>query len=498
LQNSANYSANSVSVGIGAGTLPGKSASAGMSGVGLGSDKGSAQSTTTASISGVAGNTAARTGDKSTSIAPIFNKDQVQKEVAAQVAITSEFGKQASKAVGDYAKTQYDKAQASGDKAGMDAWKEGGSSRIAMHAVVGGLTGGVQGAVGAGTSQAVIDQVGQALKETNLPTEVKQALVLAAGTAVGAAASGGSVTGGATAFNATANNYLSATDLRNREQRLTAARKSGNVQDELNILKEYDAKSAKNTGAINYNSVLTEGSLQAEKTQLEQLVKDPATSPETKAQAQRSINELNTAINVIQKSPVLKDAAELGLIAADVLTLGGLAATKVLTSAVVKEFVAAKTGKTITDDAAAAITNNFYRDGAPINYGASRVVTNPNEAVFWSGRTDGVGGINAAKMIADQNKGRTLEQLIETRKIDMPVYDPTVPSSVQAWQSISTELAKNASGDVRAVLGSQVRPQSIWESFELPALINNPAVQKVIGIDPKTGAEKVLFQRGVK
>eukprot|EP01032_Pedospumella_encystans_P011166 gene11166-13004_t len=213
LQNSANYSANSVSVGIGAGTLPGKSASAGMSGVGVGSDKGSAQSTTTAGISGVAGNTAARTGDKGTSIAPIFNKDQVKDEVNAQVAITSEFGKQASKAVGDYAKTQYDKALASGDKAGMDAWKEGGSSRIAMHAVVGGLTGGVQGAVGAGTSQAVIDQVGQALKETNLPAEVKQALVLAAGTAVGAAASGGSVTGGATAFNATANNYLTTVDL---------------------------------------------------------------------------------------------------------------------------------------------------------------------------------------------------------------------------------------------------------------------------------------------
>lgn len=157
--------------------------------------------------------------------------------------------------------------------------------------------------------------------------------------------------------------------------------------------------------------------MQAEKAQLEQLVKDPATSAETKAQAQRSINELNIAINVIQKSPVLKDAAELGLIAADVLTLWGMAATKMLTSALVKEFVAAKTGKTITDDAAAVIANNFYWDGAPVTLGTSRVVTNPNEAVFWSGRTDGVGGVDAAKAIADQNRGRTLEQLIEARKI---------------------------------------------------------------------------------
>ena len=371
LQNSASYSANSVSVGLGAGSQPGQSLSAGMSGVGIGNDKGSASSTTTAGISGVAGNAAARTGDKSTSIAPIFNKDQVQKEVAAQATITSEFGKQATKVVGDYAGKQLTElnkqvnAETDPDKkAGLLAeaakWDEGGSYRVAMHTVIGGLTGGVQGAAGAATSQAVIDQVGQALKESNLPTELKQALVLAAGTAVGAVTGG--TAGAATAFNATANNYLSATDLRNRDQRLAAARKSGNVQEELNFLKEYDAKSAKNTGAINYNSVLTEGALQAEKTQLEQLVKDPATSAETKAQAQRSINELNTAINVIQKSPVLKDAAELGLVAADVLTLGELAATKALTSTMVKEFVANRTGQAISDNAAAAISNKFYAD----------------------------------------------------------------------------------------------------------------------------------------
>jgi hypothetical protein len=224
LQNSANYKASSVSVSVGVGSVPGQSASAGMSGVGFGSDKGSAQSTTTAGISGITGNTSARTGDKSTSIAPIFDKDKTQKEVAAQVAITSEFGKQASKAVGDYAASQLKKAQDAGDQAGIDAWKEGGSARVALHTAVGGLTGGVQGAVGAGTSQAVIDQVGQALKETNLPTELKQALVLAAGTAVGAAASGGSVAGGATAFNATANNYLSHAQLQSKNQQLAACK----------------------------------------------------------------------------------------------------------------------------------------------------------------------------------------------------------------------------------------------------------------------------------
>lgn len=163
------------------------------------------------------------------------------------------------------------------------------------------------------------------------------------------------------------NNWLSATDLRRRDQRLAAARKSGNVQEELAVLKEFDFKSTKNTGAINYNSVLTEGALQAEKAQLEQLLAEPNIAADTAAQARRSITEINTAINVIQKSPVLRDAAELGLLAVDVATLGELAAAKALSTVVVRELVASRTGKTISDDIATKITNNFYSEGAQFN-----------------------------------------------------------------------------------------------------------------------------------
>ncbi len=106
LQNTAAYSAQSFSIGLGAGSQPGKSMSAGMSGVGFGKDKGSASSTTTAGISGVAGNAAARTGDASTSIKPIFDADKVKKEIEAQVKITQEFNKQAGKAITDYANNQ--------------------------------------------------------------------------------------------------------------------------------------------------------------------------------------------------------------------------------------------------------------------------------------------------------------------------------------------------------------------------------------------------------
>ncbi len=208
IQNKAAYDAKSVSVTVGTGSTPGQSASAGMSGVGFGKDSGSANSTTTAGISGIAGDAGKRTSNKDQDIGKIFNKDQVKAEIGAQTAITSEFGKNASKAVGEYAATQLKKAQDANDPAGIAAWSEGGSARVALHTAVGALTGGTAGAVGAGTSQAAIDHVGEALRGADLPLEVKQALIASAGTAMGAAASGGSVVGGATALNATANNYL--------------------------------------------------------------------------------------------------------------------------------------------------------------------------------------------------------------------------------------------------------------------------------------------------
>lgn len=154
-------------------------------------------------------------------------------------------------------------------------------------------------------------------------------------------------------------------------------------------------------------------------------------------------------------------------------------------------------GLTVTEKLTAIknIENNFYKDGAAVQYGGSTVITNPNEAIFWSGRTGNYGGMDTAKEIAAKSNGRTLEQLIQSRQIEMPAYDPTIPSSVQAWQDISKELAKNASGDVRVVLGSKLRPDNIWETYELPTLKNNPAVTKIIAIDPKTGNQKIIYSR---
>ena len=149
LQNTASYEAKSVSIGLGAGALPGKSLSAGLSGVGIGSDSGSAQSTTTAGISGVAGNTAARTGDASTSIAPIFDAEKVKKEIEAQVTITQEFNKKAGKAITDYVNNQRKALQEQAQNASTLEDKEKAEQAIkdvnmqerALNILTGALTG---------------------------------------------------------------------------------------------------------------------------------------------------------------------------------------------------------------------------------------------------------------------------------------------------------------------------------------------------------------------
>ena len=103
IKNHAHYQAESVSVNLGTGfSAKGKLAPTGA-GVGFGKDSDSAASTTHAGISGVAGDTAVRTGDKEAGIAKIFDADKVQKEVAAQTQITQMFSTLAPKAVATFA-----------------------------------------------------------------------------------------------------------------------------------------------------------------------------------------------------------------------------------------------------------------------------------------------------------------------------------------------------------------------------------------------------------
>jgi filamentous hemagglutinin len=167
-----------------------------------------------------------------------------------------------------------------------------------------------------------------------------------------------------TSNNAVVNNYLSRPELRERDKALKACQAKNDPVCEVNVLKEYEKKSAKNTADITYKSVLEKDSLLEIKAGLIASLNDPTLSAETKEQTKKSIKEIDVALNVIEKSPIIKNAAEVGLLAADILFLGELTVAKTLTTKAVQELVLKRTGTEISELEAAKISNNFYADGA--------------------------------------------------------------------------------------------------------------------------------------
>ncbi|QHI99285.1 filamentous hemagglutinin N-terminal domain-containing protein [Xylophilus rhododendri] len=278
---------------------------------GIGSASGHASSTTTSGISGIAGNTEARTGASSNGLVNNFDPDKVAKEVAAQVHITSTFGQQAAKAVGDYADAKYKELKDT-DPAEAAKWAEGGAYRVAAHALAAGLTGGIQGAIGSAASQLAIDAVAQQIAQTDLPTGVKNALVAAAGTAIGAAAGGAA--GAAGGFNATTNNYLTTADLAKHDP-----------------VKERQARSLENNAAaedacLTGNATTCGGALakvaaditdlKDYQTQLElqaQQTSDPAAAAQLNAQISEVNSQIESARNVARVGLMALDGGNFDL-----------------------------------------------------------------------------------------------------------------------------------------------------------------------------------------
>lgn len=140
--------------------------------------------------------------------------------------------------MGTYANQKYNELKNS-DPVEAEKWSEGGAYRVAMHAVVGGLSGGVQGAMGATAASAAapaIDQLQQqfqsALQNAGLGEDAAKVLASVAGgataTTIGAAASGGSAAGASTAFNADFNNRQQSP----KEIKTLAALKAGKTTEE--------------------------------------------------------------------------------------------------------------------------------------------------------------------------------------------------------------------------------------------------------------------------
>jgi filamentous hemagglutinin len=212
IDNRASYEAKAVSVSVGTG--------AGQNSAGIGQASDSAASTTTAGVSGLAGDQSVRTGDASQGLDRIFDRERVTQDVTAQATVMAEFGKQASKAAADYtqrkretlkleawqAEQAGDDAKAASLRADAAQWDEGGDYHLLMQALVGGASGGLNAALGAAAAAKAGPWVEQMTSELPLSEPLKAVAGMVLNTALGWAA--GQDLGAAAAFNVDTNNRI--------------------------------------------------------------------------------------------------------------------------------------------------------------------------------------------------------------------------------------------------------------------------------------------------
>ena len=137
----------------------------------------------------------------------------------------------------------------------------------------------------------------------------------------------------------------------------------------------------------------------------------------------------------------------------------------------------------------------FSAEGKITYFKDEQLKTELNKAFFWSGNSNGVGGMAKAAELAKQNNGITLEMLMEEQEINLPKWDFNNPSAIQAWKDASASYARQASGKIRAIIGSKINPDGVWNTIELPILRVNPKVSKITVIDPETLVETIIFMR---
>ncbi|SEL22520.1 filamentous hemagglutinin family N-terminal domain-containing protein [Roseateles sp. YR242] len=203
---------------------------------GVAGHSGGVHSVTQAAVSGQAGNSSARTGDQAPDGFAMLDMAAEQQRAQAQSQRLQEFGSMASQVIGDYAAGKMAQAQdlrAQADKepntARRDAlaqqalrlerdWGDEGNLRLAAHTAVGGLSGGVSGALSAAAGTWIAPRVDALLTQAGVDPTLTQVLTALASSAAGAMVGGGS--GASVAFNEVTGNYLTHKELLKLRERL--------------------------------------------------------------------------------------------------------------------------------------------------------------------------------------------------------------------------------------------------------------------------------------
>lgn len=170
IENTSSYKGDAISVGLSVGNTTGKP-QATMNGLGYGTDSDSDSSITKAGITGIAGNSGITTDNQveyAGAVENVFDATRVNEELGGQTQITQEFGKEAPKAVGDFAKNRMDAIKSNPNLSidekleAIKKWDEGGVYRVAMHTALGALgTGSVEGALTTGGVAAAAPTLNQ-------------------------------------------------------------------------------------------------------------------------------------------------------------------------------------------------------------------------------------------------------------------------------------------------------------------------------------------------
>ncbi len=227
INNTTSYDGDAIQAGLSIGQTDNKP-QASMNGLGYGTDSDSDSSVTRAGITGIAGSQDITTDNRAEYAGILensFDAGRVNEELGAQTQITQEFGKEAPKAVGDFANNRIkaiiaDTTLSNAEKnEAIAKWDEGGIYRVAAHTALGALgTGSVEGALTTGGVAAAAPTL------NNLQDKIAESLItsgmsesIAKGTASGvvslALLGAGSASGLDTASTVTATNV----DANNRQ-----------------------------------------------------------------------------------------------------------------------------------------------------------------------------------------------------------------------------------------------------------------------------------------